>query len=414
MDLSNKENRILMFFITFFTGCFGVHCFIQRNYKKGVFYLFTFGGFFVCWLYDIFKSFFDIFKDEKFSKTTSVPTITPINKKIESSIPNKTIQNDNQPKSIHQDYKNLYRKVVFLHNCNGSPIRDNDKYPRYLFYDFKITNPSVFHKKLVTQGYLEPGSLDDTLRKLRIVDLKEILHSFNLPVSGNKNDLISRLKENVPEDSLKFLINEKSVLLLTEKGEKLVKENQDLIDHHSYGLHWQIPLDEYIEVKNTLPFKGSFFDVAWGILDKRKLDNYCDKEFEALSSTIYFMSELLGKEKKYKQSLQFLLAVFYLDTSGVFSLTYGKEFLKSRDKKELEKMCNIIFTFAPGIIEQIVHYQKFFEPGMIDEVYSCYPLPINYCNKQLFESMINELYYNDFFDEEKYFNILKNKFLKSI
>ena len=154
-----------MFFITFFTGCFGVHCFIQRNYKKGVFYLFTFGGFFVCWLYDIFKSFFDIFKDEKFSKTTSVPTITPINKKIESSIPNKTIQNDNQPKSIHQDYKNLYRKVVFLHNCNGSPIRDNDKYPRYLFYDFKITNPSVFHKKLVTQGYLEPGSLDDTLRK---------------------------------------------------------------------------------------------------------------------------------------------------------------------------------------------------------------------------------------------------------
>lgn len=129
---------------------------------------------------------------------------------------------------------------------------------------------------------------------------------------------------------------------------------------------------------------------------------------------MYCMSELLGKEKKYKQSLQFLLAVFYLDTSGVFSLTYDREFIKSRDKEELEKMCNIIFTFAPGIIEQIIHYQKYFEPGMIDEVYAFYPLPLNYCSKHLFESMINELYFNDFFDKEKYFNILKNRFLKSI
>ena len=277
-----------------------------------------------------------------------------------------------------------------------------------------ITNPSIFHKKLVTQGFLEPGSIDDTLKKLRIVDLKEILHSYKLPVSGNKDNLISRLKDNVPEETLKFLINDKSILVLTEKGKKLLKENQDLIDYHSYGLHWQIQLDEYIKVKKSLPFKGSFFDVAWGILDKRKLDNYCDKEFEALASTMYCMSELLGKEKKYKQSLQFLLAVFYLDTSGVFSLTYDREFIKSRDKEELEKMCNIIFTFAPGIIEQIIHYQKYFEPGMIDEVYAFYPLPLNYCSKHLFESMINELYFNDFFDKEKYFNILKNRFLKSI
>ena len=50
MDLSIKENRILMFFITLFTGSFGVHWFIQKNYKRGIFYLFTFGGFFVCWL----------------------------------------------------------------------------------------------------------------------------------------------------------------------------------------------------------------------------------------------------------------------------------------------------------------------------------------------------------------------------
>ena len=414
MDLSIKENRILMFFITLFTGSFGVHWFIQKNYKKGIFYLFTFGGFFIGWLYDICKSFFDIFNNEKFINSKIVSPTQPMQHNIVNTIPNKTASNYNEQKPIKQDYIDLYRKVIFLRNYNGSPIRDNDKYPRYLFYDFKITNPSIFHKNLVTQGYLEHGSLGDTLRKLRIVDLKEILHSYKLPVSGNKNALISKIKENIPEETLKLLINDKSVLVLTEKGKKLIKENQDLIDHHSYGLRWQISLNEYIKAKKTLPFKCSFFDVAWGILDKRKLDNYCDKEFEALASTIYCMSELLGKEKKYKQSLQFLLTVFYLDTSGVFSLTYDREFIKSRDKEDLEKMCNIIFTFAPGIIEQIIHYQKYLEPGMIDEAYAFYPLPLNYCSKKLFESMIKELYFNDFFDEEKYFNILKDNFLKSI
>ena len=337
MDLSIKENRILMFFITLFTGSFGVHWFIQKNYKKGIFYLFTFGGFFIGWLYDICKSFFDIFNNEKFINSKIVSPTQPMQHNIVNTIPNKTASNYNEQKPIKQDYIDLYRKVIFLRNYNGSPIRDNDKYPRYLFYDFKITNPSIFHKNLVTQGYLEHGSLDDTLRKLRIVDLKEILHSYKLPVSGNKNALISKIKENIPEETLKLLINDKSVLVLTEKGKKLIKENQDLIDHHSYGLRWQISLNEYIKAKKTLPFKCSFFDVAWGILDKRKLDNYCDKEFEALASTIYCMSELLGKEKKYKQSLQFLLTVFYLDTSGVFSLTYDREFIKSRDKEDLEK-----------------------------------------------------------------------------
>lgn len=415
MDLSIKENRILMFFITLFTGSFGVHWFIQKNYKKGIFYLFTFGGFFIGWLYDIYKSFFDIFNNEKFINFKIVSPTQPTQQKaVDNTIPNKTISNYNEQKILQQDYINLYRKVIFLRNYNGSPIKDNDKYPRYLFYDFKITNPSIFHKKLVANGYLEPGSIDDTLKRLRVVDLKEILHSYKLPVSGNKDNLISRLKDNVPEKTLKLLINDKSVLVLTEKGKQLIKENQDLIDYHSYGLRWQIQLDEYIQVKKSLPFKRSFFDVAWGILNMRKLDNYCDKEFESLASTIYYMSELLGKEKKYKQSLQFLLTVFYLDTSGVFSLTYDRDFIKSRDKEELEKMCNIIFSFAPGIIEQIIHYQKYFEPGMIDEAYAFYPLPVNYCNKQLFESMINELYSNDFFDEEKYFNILKNKFLRSI
>lgn len=67
MDLSNKSNRIIMLFITYFLGIFGIHWFIQKNYTKGFLYLFSCGGFVVCWIYDVIRCFINIFKyDQNF------------------------------------------------------------------------------------------------------------------------------------------------------------------------------------------------------------------------------------------------------------------------------------------------------------------------------------------------------------
>lgn len=61
MDLSVKSNRIIMFFITWFFGIFGVHWFIQRNYTRGFLYLISAGGIIVCWIYDTIRCFINIF-----------------------------------------------------------------------------------------------------------------------------------------------------------------------------------------------------------------------------------------------------------------------------------------------------------------------------------------------------------------
>lgn len=68
MDLSNKNNRIIFFFITWFGGMFGIHWFIQRNYMKGCLYLLTCGGFIFCWFYDWIIALINIFsyKQERF------------------------------------------------------------------------------------------------------------------------------------------------------------------------------------------------------------------------------------------------------------------------------------------------------------------------------------------------------------
>ena len=69
MNLSNKNNRIIFFFITWFGGIFGIHWFIQKNYTKGLIYLFTCGGFIFCWFYDWVMALINIFsyKEERFS-----------------------------------------------------------------------------------------------------------------------------------------------------------------------------------------------------------------------------------------------------------------------------------------------------------------------------------------------------------
>lgn len=67
MDLSIKENRILMFFITLFTGSFGVHWFIQKNYKRGIFYLHLVVSLFVGYM--IYVNLFLIFSMTKNSSS---------------------------------------------------------------------------------------------------------------------------------------------------------------------------------------------------------------------------------------------------------------------------------------------------------------------------------------------------------
>lgn len=66
MDLTKKKNRIFMFLITWFFGIFGVHWFVQKNYKKGCIYFITIGGFVIYWIYDTFKAFMNIFKNHFF------------------------------------------------------------------------------------------------------------------------------------------------------------------------------------------------------------------------------------------------------------------------------------------------------------------------------------------------------------
>lgn len=104
--------------------------------------------------------------------------------------------------------KREFHTAVFLDRYStGTPIMDDNEYPRYFQYDFEIKSPSKFHKKLVRDGYYKDAELVDILRSLRIPELKDLLRELRLHVSGNKEDLINRLLAADSSDELMHILN---------------------------------------------------------------------------------------------------------------------------------------------------------------------------------------------------------------
>lgn len=136
MDLSNKNNRIIMFIITYFLGIFGIHWFIQKNYTKGFLYLFSCGGFVVCWIYDVIRCFVNIFSYDpnylRLKKEKDISHSYALNKPIENNLCEKidkyyTSSIHTLNSSVPNDYSELsvYNEIRIVKE--SSYLIDNSK-----------------------------------------------------------------------------------------------------------------------------------------------------------------------------------------------------------------------------------------------------------------------------------------------
>lgn len=68
--------------------------------------------------------------------------------------------------------REFYTAVFLDRYSTGTPIMDDNEYPRYFQYDFEIKSPSKFHKKLVQDGYYKDAELVDILRSFKNTRVK--------------------------------------------------------------------------------------------------------------------------------------------------------------------------------------------------------------------------------------------------
>lgn len=314
-----------------------------------------------------------------------------------------TVEPDYSEPEIQSDQGD-YAKAVFLYAYSkASPIKARGDYQGYLLYECGIRNAPAYHRALVDQGYLERSSVRDVLSAHKVDELKAALADFNLPTTGKKAALIDRLMDNCGEDELRSRFPEETYAI-SEKGQKFLDEHIAYVflhRHKDWGITWQ---DFDLAKKPGF----SVNDTLWAIFNKRVLRS------TSFGRNEYFcMFELLMEEKKYKNSVEMLLRVIYIDVSGAEGLPYLKMYQEgSFTAKEARDSFHAAVILAPGLFVRLSKLHEYYEEAFVDRIFQ-WRLPVNICSKSLFLEMVNATF-DGTFDEEMFYKKLKAAYNRMI
>ncbi|MCE7786050.1 SAP domain-containing protein [Staphylococcus xylosus] len=128
----------------------------------------------------------------------------------------------------HKNKNRIVGKEILPNNC----LANNDT---------KVIRS--IEKLIKTNILIKDNTLEICINKLKVPELKKILKSSNLKISGNKTQLINRIINNIDNinvDALELPL----VYTATEKGEELLKET-NYIPYFIYSTYESITSSLY-------------------------------------------------------------------------------------------------------------------------------------------------------------------------
>lgn len=297
-----------------------------------------------------------------------------------------------------------YARAIFLYAYGkGSPIKPPNAYQGYLLYECGIRDCPSYHRALVEQGYLERSPIKAVLSAHKVDELKKALLEKHLSTGGKKAVLVDRLLESCTEEELRSRFPEETYVL-SEKGQQFLDEHAAYVYLHRHK-NWGVTWTDYDLAKRP---GFSVNDTLWAIFNKRLLKS------TSFGRNEYFcMYELLMEEKKYKNAVEMLLRVIYIDVSGVEGYPYLKMYQEGDyTAKEARDSFDAAVLLAPGLFVRLEKLRDYYEEAFVDRIYQ-WKLPINICSKHLFLEMINDVF-SGAFNEEEYYKKLKAAYNKAI
>lgn len=304
---------------------------------------------------------FDIFKKKAQSKnhqTVSVnfTSVTPANKEYNPWGKNGITINDN------------YAIAAFVRiSQSGAKVgRTNDDYARYFNYRFGICDPISYHKKVIAAGYLVEASTDTALRKLKVDQLKSILTNANLSSKGKKEELISRIMENIDVSSLGL----EKYYIPSEKGLSHLKKYEYIFTTGNYG----VSCDEYETQKEMSPDSFKSDDIIWQSLNKSFNAYNMTGDYGLARNKLLGMAQFLKNEGKNTDALYHYCLVLYYDTSGC------------SNGRRIDAIDDV--SIAPAIVDAIRKLKTYYDTQIINRCYERCKLPHHYISKQNFERLI--------------------------
>lgn len=298
--------------------------------------------------------------------------------KTQSSNPVDT-RHSNGPTPDIPPFQGDYAKAVFLWaNAKATPVKPDDEYVIYLLYECGIRSASKYHREMIKEGLLQESPLADRVAALTASEIKEILSSLGLSVTGKKEVLVQRLLDAMSESDAKKYFPQQTYSI-SDSGTVFLKANEPYVQlhkHRNWGISWQ----EYDA--NTRKGMG-FYDTVWGIFNKRIM-----KDSDFGRNTHLCMFQLLEEEGRYKDALVMIMRVLYIDLSGVAGLQYLNLYKSGVYKqKDILDSFDISIMLAPGIIQPIAKYKSEYTDDIIPLLYQ-QKLPINVCDQKLFTAIV--------------------------
>lgn len=300
--------------------------------------------------------------------------------------------------------REFYTAVFLDRYSTGTPIMDDNEYPRYFQYDFEIKSPSKFHKKLVQDGYYKDAELVDILRSLRIPELKALLRELRLHVSGNKEDLINRLLATDSSDELMHILNADHIKFysLSNKGKYFVKNHKDYIDLFNHRIKLGIGIDEYISAKKSCPNNYDFHKIIWSIFNDREFEYMKNSKFNLLTCNYRSMAEWLGDSGKQEDSLLYYLKALYFEimASNFSSISLYNDGVYSSTRVHSDSFNEPYLTYLVG---KIYNLREFYSQTIFED--ACEVMNHFYefvlCDKNTFKRLVEDIINNNY-DHDKW------------
>lgn len=285
-------------------------------------------------------------------------------------------------KPTNEPRNDNYAIALFISRClHGSPVgKSNDDYSRYFSYRYKVFDPVEYHKKVIADGYLVEASPYYALRKFKVDRLKSILTDAGLPAKGKKDDLISKIIESVPLDSLKL----DTYYIPSGKGLEHLKKYEFVFSLESYGVTWQ----EYDEFKKSRPDYLKPNDIIWQLLNERFNKKNMSGQLAMAGSDCFHKGKLLETEGKYLDALSHYITALYYESSGVHSpgLVYPPDRV----------------FISPETIKAIHRLKEHYDKLILTECFSPFPLRQHYISKKNFERLLSDIFEDNPFDITSY------------
>ncbi|MBE6719113.1 MAG: hypothetical protein E7571_00460 [Ruminococcaceae bacterium] len=231
-------------------------------------------------------------------------------------------------------------EILLLDYCKrGDYPNPKGGYQNFWWFDYGFDNVGAVLSSLAQRGFIRFATPVERIETLKVAQLKEILSKLNLPASGKKDELISRIKE-CPNTSILNGYFQDNKYTLTELGQQELNENEYvgyIHSHKNFGISvWEL---NQIIYQRHLRYR----DVIWGQFNKQKYGLHLPQDVGRYRNICFNMAEFLFEEERYADALRMYSEVCYYD------VTYFQSF---------SGYDSIADLFAPAVIKKMKQCQE--------------------------------------------------------